>query len=112
MTYTDLSTTVKPTPTAATAEACMVKAIREINLRLKRFNQELPQMTGVSGSMTVNLDDAEIGAVVRVATSIYYRDVIGPINPSVGGVSYSVARVDDMADEAAAQLKEIDVSRG
>ena len=112
MTYTDLSTTVTPTPSAAVAEACMVKAIREINLRLKRFNQELPQMTGVSGSMTVNLDDAEIGAVIRVATSIYYRDYISPINPSVGGVSFSVQRVDDAAEEMAAQLKEIDVSRG
>jgi hypothetical protein len=90
----------------------MVKAIREINLRLKRFNQELPQLTGVSGSMTVNLDDAEIGAVIRVATSIYYRDYISPINPSVGGVSFSVQRVDDAAEEMAAQLKEIDVSRG
>lgn len=108
----DLTNIVDITLSKATAEAIIKDAIHELNMKLKRAGQELPNLSGTSGSMTVNLDSAEFGAVLKVSKAIYFRDYKGPVQTSIGGVSYSVHRVEDVASECAADLKEVEVSLG
>lgn len=112
LTYTDLTTIVDFALTPATAEAIMINAIRELNLYLKRVGQELPNLSGTAGSRTVTVDDAEAGAIIKVSKAIYFRDYKGPVQATVGNISYTVQRVEDVVAEVALQLRESTVTRG
>jgi hypothetical protein len=112
LTYLDLTSIVETGLAATTAEAIIKNAIRELNAKLKKHNQELSNLTGTAGSMTVNLEEAEIGAVIKVAKSIYFRDYKGPTQVTVGSISYSTQRVEDVVAECARDLLDADVSFG
>jgi hypothetical protein len=108
--------------TATKWEACIEQAIDKINGYAK--DDILPNMAGVAGSKTVNVTSGQAGFIRDLAVAIYANGKAGGASSSSIGIgslsmssssnntSQSANMVDQLAKDAAACLKEIEVSYG
>ena len=114
-------TNIDSTFTATKWEACIEQAIDKINGYAR--DDLIGNMGGTAGSKTVSVTSAQAGFIREIAVAIYAKDVkaAGATSDSlgVGNISYSQsnsasssANIEVMAKEAAAFLKEIEVSIG
>jgi len=107
--------------TATKWEACIEQAIDKINGYAR--DDILPSMTGAAGSKTVSVTSGQAGFIRDVALAIYANMKAGGASSSsigIGSLSLSSSSnagqsasvVDQLAKDAALQLKEIEVSYG
>src|SRR4030067_765613 len=98
-------------------EAMIDAAIDRLNL----YGTDLPTLTGTAGSKTVSVTSAERGAILQVASAVYsVSKSTGSTSTSrgIGGLNISESSsqgnrmLEDMVKDAAARLKELDVSYG
>lgn len=98
-------------------EAMIDAAIDRLNL----YGTDLPNLTGTAGSKTVSVTSAERGAILQVASAVYsVSKSTGSTSTSrgIGGLNISESSsqgnrmLEDMVKDAAARLKELDVSYG
>ncbi len=107
--------------TATKWEACIQQAIDKINGYAR--DDILPEMTGTAGSKTVTVPSGQAGFIRDLAVAIYANaKTSGSTSSSLGVGSLSMSnsvssgagasQIDAMAKEAAACLKDIEVSYG
>jgi hypothetical protein len=114
-------TNVNSTFTATKWEACIDQAIDKINGYAR--DDILPNMTGTAGSKTVSVSSGQAGFIRDLAVAIYANAKtggasssslnMGPIGQSSSSnTGQSANMVEQLAKDAASQLKEIEVSYG
>ena len=107
--------------TATKWEACIDQAIDKINGYAR--DDILPNMTGAAGSKTVSVTSGQAGFIRDLAVAIYANTKSAGASSSsygLGGLSESssastgagASQIDEIAKDAANQLKEIEVSYG
>jgi hypothetical protein len=114
-------TNVNSTFTATKWEACIDQAIDKINGYAR--DDILPNMTGTAGSKTVSVSSGQAGFIRDLAVAIYANAKtggassssinMGPIGQSSSSnTGQSANMVEQLAKDAASQLKEVEVSYG
>jgi hypothetical protein len=111
-------TNISASFTATKWEALIDQAIDKINGYARQ--DLLPNMAGTVGSKSVSVTSGQAGWIRQIATVIYRKDTLqkGAVSNSfsVAGVSTSTSttnnEIDDMAKNAALNLREMEVSLG
>ena len=114
-------TNVNSTFTATKWEACIDQAIDKINGYAR--DDILPNMAGTAGSKTVSVSSGQAGFIRDLAVAIYANAKTGGASSSsytMGSIGQSSSSnagqsanmIEQLAKDAAAQLKEIEVSFG
>ncbi len=102
-------------------ESLIEQAIDKINGYGAKYGVELPNMAGDAGSKSVNVTSAEAGFIRDLAVAIYQKDAKSggaqSTSYGLGALSHSQSAssgnsLEELAKEAASQLKEVDVSYG
>jgi len=112
-------TNISATFTATKWEACIDQAIDKINGYARE--DILPNLGGTVGSKTVSVTSGQAGFIRELTVAIYRRDPQNKGAPNssfnVGGISesnnsMSSSEIEEIAKNAARNLKELDVSIG
>jgi hypothetical protein len=106
--------------TATKWEACIEQAIDKINGYAR--DDIIPSMTGAAGSKTVTVSSGEAGFIRDIAAKIYanmktsgassHSYNMGIYGESTSSSSGGAGEIEELAENAALQLKEIEVSYG
>lgn len=111
-------TNISASFTATKWEALIDQAIDKINGYARQ--DLIPNLQGTAGSKSVAVTSGQAGWIRQIATAIYRKDTLqkGAVSNSfsVAGVSTSTSttnnEIDDMAKNAALNLREMEVSIG